>query len=112
MLRQGADVGSGRLVPDQLEETGVWSINLILLFSKMSNVKCPDKCPGIRACPDTARMSGFHIDRVAQEKKRERECLGAPGGMVTVPTNAQGKFRKIFFLKGGRPSGAIKRRRG
>ena len=26
MLRQGADVGSGRLVPDQLEETGVWSI--------------------------------------------------------------------------------------
>ncbi len=27
MLRQGADVGSGRLVPDQLEETGVWSIN-------------------------------------------------------------------------------------
>ena len=27
MLRQGADVGSGRLVPDQLEETVVWSIN-------------------------------------------------------------------------------------
>ena len=27
MLRQGADVGSGRLVSDQLEETGVWSIN-------------------------------------------------------------------------------------
>ena len=26
MLRQGADVGSGRLVSDQLEETGVWSI--------------------------------------------------------------------------------------
>ena len=27
MLRQGADVGSGRLGGAKLEETGVWSIN-------------------------------------------------------------------------------------
>ena len=26
MLRQGADVGSGRFGADQLEETGVWSV--------------------------------------------------------------------------------------